>query len=444
MMSLKGGFANTMLLKDSLSGGLVPVRPREVSIYACGITPYSSAHVGHARTYVVFDLLAKVLTAQGHAVRLVRNITDIDDKIIAAAQAKQTSWQALSEHYAQENRELMVATGLDVPEEPKASEYLKDIFELTQALLDKGLAYQASNGDVLYRVAAYTGALLMQHKEGSLRSEQGVSRVDASAKEDLRDFALWKRTPQDTPGFDSPWGYGRPGWHIECSAMIGALFGGSVTIHGGGVDLKFPHHQSEIMQSEPVFGRPLADLWMHNGSVLNAGQKMSKSTGNFVTWQDALNKAEELAPGLGSQLLRMALLQAHWQKPLDWSERLLQATKADLVQLSQGLHAAKGDSAAFLTQLSFNLNTPRAFTWLKQQHKEGRLAQVAGALSFLGVDTDAWAVLAQPAPTLDVDQIAQLQAQRQQARAAHNWVLADDLREQLRAHGVDVQDNASR
>ncbi len=431
-----------MNLKDSLTGELKPVLPHQVSIYACGITPYSSAHVGHARTYVVFDLLAKVLRAQGHDVRLVRNITDIDDKIIATAAKAGVPWHELSERYASENRVLMEATGLSVPEEPYASHYLADIFKLTQALMDKGHAYVAASGDVLYRVASFKGALLMAHKEGSLLSEQGQTRVDSSGKEDLRDFALWKRVGADEPGFDSPWGWGRPGWHVECSAMISALFGGSVTIHGGGVDLKFPHHQAEIMQSEPVFERPLADIWMHNGSVTSDGQKMSKSLGNFVTWQAALDKAQEVGQGLGSDLLRYALLQAHWQKPLDWSEELLTQANQELYALTRSLQGIAADEPdAFVAELSANLNTPAAFVWLRQQHKAGQFQVVAAALRFLGVNVDAWAALeSAQAVTLSAAQIAALQEQRLAARAAKDWALADQLRDALRQHGVEVSD----
>lgn len=436
-----------MQLKDSLSGELRPVSPHHVSIYACGITPYSSAHVGHARTYVVFDLLAKVLQAQGHEVSLVRNVTDIDDKIIAAAAREGVSWHELSQRYARENRMLMVKTGLAIPREPHASLFLEDIFKLTQALLDKGHAYVAGSGDVLYRVASFQGPLLMPHKEGSLRSEQGNTRVDAAGKEDLRDFALWKRVDAAEVGFESPWGWGRPGWHIECSAMISSLFGGSVTIHGGGVDLKFPHHQAEIMQSEPVFGRPLADIWMHNGSVLSDGQKMSKSLGNFVTWQHALDQASALVPGLGADLLRVSLLQAHWQKPLDWSDSLLHSTKAELLHLVQGLETVQGEPSylqPFLAQLSANLNTPAALVWLWAQHKAGRYALVRSALEFLGVDVQGWLAFREPALVDNAELIAQLQAERAQARQNKDWARSDALREQLRELGAAVQDTPAQ
>lgn len=456
-----------MHIKDSLTGQLRPVRPsrlplfqrveRElevvnvlpshVTIYACGITPYSSAHVGHARTYVVFDLLAKVLRAQGHTVDLARNITDIDDKIIAAAAAQGVSWQELSEHYAQENRDLMVRTGVAPCLEPKASEHLPQMFALIRELMGKGLAYVGGTGDVLYRVSAYKGQLLMEHQEGSTRSEAGQSRVGDAGKEDPRDFALWKRMATNTPGFPSPWGWGRPGWHIECSAMIGALFGGSVTIHGGGVDLKFPHHQAEIMQSEPVFNRPLADIWMHNGSVTSDGQKMSKSQGNFVTWQSALDTADRLAPGLGGQLLRVALMQAHWQKPLDWTEDLLRATHKELLALSQAAAKAKDQPAApvepFIEQLAQNLNVPAAWVWLREQAQSGHHAQVRVALQFLGADADQWAAMAvEPSSLAPAHQqeVADLQALREAARQRQDWATADALRLKIQALGVAVSD----
>lgn len=436
-----------MQLKDSLTNEWRAVSPKEVSIYACGITPYSSAHVGHARTYVVFDLLATTLRAKGHKVRLVRNITDIDDKIIKAANDAGVPWTFLAEHYAKENRELMLATGLTLPEEPYASHYVEEIFELTQKLLDINHAYVSPTGDVLYRVSAYSGALLMNHQEGSLLSEQGTSRVNAEGKEDLRDFALWKRTPEGAPGFASPWGWGRPGWHIECSAMISALFGGSVTIHGGGVDLKFPHHQAEIMQSEPVFKRPLAEIWMHNGSVTSEGKKMSKSLNNFVTWQAGLDLAEAQAPSLGADLLRFALLQAHWQKPLDWSPLLLASAKRELISLSKGLTPVVPSLEAttrFVDKLSDNLNTPAAFVWLREQYAQGNLAEVAAGLGFLGIDYLAWAAFKEPVQDWSGHaQVQELLAKRGAARAAKNWALSDELRNQLAALGYVAKDGAS-
>lgn len=439
-----------MQLKDSISGELKLVTPDShsgvVSIYACGITPYSPAHVGHARTYVVYDLMARALRAQGHSVRLVRNITDIDDKIIAAAKKENIQWFELSGKYAAQNRGLMQAMGLAVPEEPAASEYLDEIFWLIDQLRAKDLAYLATNGDVLYRVGAYSGsALLMPHQEGALRSEQGHTRVDAEHKEDPRDFALWKRVPASEPGFESPFGWGRPGWHIECSAMIYALFGGSVTIHGGGMDLKFPHHQAEIMQSEPVFERPLADIWTHNGSVLSAGRKMSKSEGNFVTWQSALDLADAQVPGLGGQLLAYTLLQAQWGAPLDWNADRLEAERETLFTLTEGLaDVVPAEPEGLIAVLDHNLDTAAARAWLWSLHKQGRKAELAGALKFLGVDPGQWARQPRRKVTLTPEAIADLQERRHAARLARDWGLSDSLRDELVAHGVEVQDRPLR
>lgn len=435
-----------MKIKDSLSGLLKPISVPHVTIYACGITPYSSAHVGHARTYVVFDLLARALRAQGHSVDLARNITDIDDKIIAAAEREGSTWQEIASRYAQENRELMLATGLPVPLEPKASEHLPEIFALTEALISKGLAYVSETGDVLYRVSAYRGQHLMPHREGALRSESGHGRITDVGKEDARDFALWKSMPKTAVGFDSPWGWGRPGWHIECSAMIGKMFAGNVVVHGGGVDLKFPHHEAEIMQSEPVFGVPVADIWMHNGSVLSDGQKMSKSLNNFVTWQAALDQADQLAPRLGGDLLRLSLLQTHWQKPLDWTNALLETTRNEIVSFSVGAtsssHVTASDRAAFFEQVNSNLNTPAMWVWLRAQLKAGAYGRLRAGLEFLGVDILSWAALIEVAasqPT-ETPEVIELQRRRNEARAQKDWALADQLRDQLKALGASVSD----
>lgn len=421
-----------MQLKDSLSNQKIDLSEKNLSIYACGITPYSSAHVGHARTYVFFDFLAKVLRKQGKYVRLVRNITDIDDKIINAADKLGIPWHELSNKYAQENTELMLKTGLLVPEQPKASDYLPEIFNLIQSLIDLDLAYVTKSSDVLYRVSAYKGQLLMQHKEGSLLSEQGQSRVSSEEKLDSRDFALWKSMPNDAVGFESPWGWGRPGWHIECSAMINALFGGSVTIHGGGVDLKFPHHQSEIMQSEPVNKKPLAQVWIHNGSVLSAGQKMSKSLGNFVLWQDALDQANTVVPGLGADLLRYTMLQTHWQKPLDWSQYLLETNKQALFKVFKSISAAiesyvtdEGVNSV-LKELDNNFNTPGLFVWIQKQAQLKQFDLVASAFSVLGFNLKEWQKAANAIEITEEQK--NLIILKESYRAQKNWSKADEVR----------------
>jgi cysteinyl-tRNA synthetase len=284
--------------------------------------------------------------------------------------------------------------------------------------------------------------MLIRHQEGSLNSERGESRVETDGKEDFRDFALWKTAKASEVGFDSPWGWGRPGWHIECSAMIDRIFGGSVTIHGGGTDLKFPHHQSEIMQSEPITGRPLADVWMHNGSVLSNGQKMSKSVGNFVTWRAALDKAESLAPGLGSDLLRMTLLQTHWQKPLDWSDSALLLTRGHLMTLTKGLNGVlPANSGRYVSELYDNLNTPQALAWLHQRSADGHFADVVEGLLFLGVNVDAWSsFIVKSELTLSSDYVAELHTKREIARSSGDWTQADAIRKLLLDGGVSLSD----
>jgi cysteinyl-tRNA synthetase len=424
----------------------LPTNPdTPISIYACGITPYSDAHIGHARSYIIFDLLANVFKQAGYKVNLVRNITDIDDKIINAAAAKQIPWHELSDQYAAKTRQLMIESGLEVPAEPKASEYLEDIFSLIQKLLDKGHAYIANN-DVLYKVDSYKGPLLMNHKEGSLKSEQGITRTDASHKIDNRDFALWKSMPVNEVGFDSPWGWGRPGWHIECTAMIGNIFGGHVDIHGGGVDLKFPHHQAEIMQSEPVWEKPVAKIWMHNGSVLSNGVKMSKSLNNFITWQDALGMADKKQSGLAGDILKLALLGAHWQKPLDWKDSLLDTASELLTLVSTGLNTEVDNTALqsakeqLLSMLSQNLNTPQVFTFIKSKKSSKEFPALAQAF----VQTFALKVNKSLVKEIELEtlspEILNLIEQRNQARLNQDWDLADKLRIELKDLGYIQKD----
>lgn len=441
--------STTHYLLDSLSNQKISLnfsQDKPINIYACGITPYSDSHIGHARSYVIFDLLSKFLKSQGYQVNLARNITDIDDKIINAAKEKNVSWQDLSDEYSQKARDLMHKTGLDIPMEPKASDYLPDIFSLIEKLLSLGHAYHV-NGDVLYKVSSYKGKLLMNHQEGSLKSQNGQTRVDESLKEDARDFALWKKMPLDTPGFDSPWGWGRPGWHIECSAMIGALFDGSVDIHGGGVDLKFPHHQAEIMQSEPVWKKPLAKLWMHNGSVLSNGVKMSKSLKNYITWQDALNDAEKLQTGFGADIIKLSLLKTHWQKPLDWKKSILVESHQLLTIISSGfernvealdLEESKKHVADILSK---NLNVPMLISELLKRKNSPDFNSFAQAVSSaLNLKINAPIIANEKIMT---DEIQTLIEERQKARDNQNWSLADEIRNKLKKLGYEKNDSPS-
>jgi len=414
-----------------------------ISIYACGITPYSDAHIGHARSYVIFDLLSNLFISLGYKVNLVRNITDIDDKIINEAEKSKVNWFELSDFYAEKTRKLMLETGLSIPFEPKASDYLSDIFQLIKKLIDLNIAY-ISNGDVLYRVKSYKGSLLINHKQGFLKSENGLARVDYSHKEDARDFVLWKSMPENEVGFNSIWGWGRPGWHIECSAMIGSIFNGHVDIHGGGMDLKFPHHQAEIMQSEQIWGKPLAKIWMHNGSVLSNGIKMSKSLGNYITWYDALIITEKIQLGYGGDILKLSLLGTLWQKPLDWSDSILDEGFELFKLISLGFdkeiirdeinHAKK----IVIEILSDNLNTPKLFSLLKSKKNSSdfnSLAQAIGEVLKLKVNKN----VINDESDLSTE-VLNLIKRREDARKEKNWILSDKLRNELLELGIIQKD----
>ena len=313
----------SLSLHDSATGEVKPAPVHDnVSFYACGITPYSSSHIGHGRSYVVFDLMVKLLRASGKDVTFVRNITDIDDKIILEAQKKGLKWHEVSDFYAQENRELFEKMGLnELVLEPKASDYLPKMFELINTLLQQGQAYVSDRGDVLFDTTHDQGSFVVVHKD----KLQG-GRVDHTGKRHDEDFVLWKTVKEGEVFFDSPFGRGRPGWHLECSSMIDDLLGSTIDYHGGGVDLKFPHHHAECLQSFAFRQQPLANHWLHHGVIRDEfGQKMSKSLGNVVLLDDAISYAQSLMGNeeLGGQLLRLTLLGTLWTKPMDFSFGLI-------------------------------------------------------------------------------------------------------------------------
>ena len=437
-------------LQDSLSGETrsLQIEPGQtVSVYACGITPYSDAHIGHARSYVAYDVLARTLEQLGARPLVARNITDIDDKIIAAAAGAGVHWQSLSGGFAEKTRKLMSATGVRLPLEPKASEHLPEIFDLASKLIGLGYAYLAPNGDVYYRTRAYSGPALVGHNPSDLLSASGKGRVAAEGKEDPSDFALWKSMPPGQVAFESPFGPGRPGWHIECSAMISKLFGGQADIHGGGTDLKFPHHQCEIMQSEPVHQKPLAKIWTHNGSVLSDGVKMSKSLGNYVPWSLALDQAEQAAPGNGGTLLRAALLSAHWQKPMDWKPQILDGAMG-LLRVIERAKILGADPAAVAHakqtvagDLALNLNVPMAFSRLRSAKRPADAAALGIALSeILHLPLGAPLPKSGPKDPSENPEAAKLQQEREKARANGDFALADELRRRLSEMGYATSD----
>ena len=292
-----------------------------MSFYACDITPYAPAHIGHARSFVVFDLFRQVLRDAGHTVDLVRNVTDIDDKILAAAHEQGVHWKTLAHRNAARNRTELARLGVTDFEEPAASDHIDAIQALVGRLMVQGHAYVGTTGDVLFEVSTFPASALMPHDPEDLLAH-AAGRVSHEGKRSPLDFVLWKRAKPGEPAWPSPWGEGRPGWHIECSAMIEQRFGTTLDYHGGGTDLRFPHHQAELFQSEAAFQRPLARRWVHHGSVRDGqGKKMSKSLGNTVVLADALDRADTVVPGAGGAVLRLALLAGLWTKPLDWSRR---------------------------------------------------------------------------------------------------------------------------
>jgi cysteinyl-tRNA synthetase len=437
-----------ILIQDTLSGearGLQPGDRGEVGIYACGPTVYGRIHIGNARPYVVFTLLKRFLEHEGLKTKLVINVTDINDKIYDAAKEAGED----SDEYAAEMTAAYVADtdalGLERPDaEPLASETIAEIISLIQALIDSGHAYQA-NGDVYFRVRSFDGYGKLSNRDPA-EMDQGEEAGTASLKEDPLDFALWKghKEGEDT-SWDSPWGKGRPGWHIECSAMSEKELGPDFAIHGGGIDLVFPHHENEIAQTEAARGVPLAEIWMHNGLVQLDEEKMSKSVGNIFQLSDAIER-------YGGQTVVAYLISGHYRQPLAFSDEQLQEAAARVERIRNYLRDATAGEPddflvekrqAFLDALSDDFNTPRAFAVLFEIVAEGNRRELTGAREVLGellpllgldslIDGDEQA----PAEALD------LLEEREKARAAKDYGRADQLRDQLAGMGWEVRDEA--
>ncbi|MEP3073701.1 cysteine--tRNA ligase [Maricaulis sp.] len=432
-----------------------PIDQDRVTMYVCGPTVYSYAHIGNARPPVVFDVLRRVL---GHlygakSVVLAANITDIDDKIMAAARESGEGIEAVATKFARIYREDLDALGIVPPTlEPKATDHIQPMIAMMQRLVDGGHAY-AAEGHVLFSVKSYEayGAL----SKRSLDDMIAGARVEvAPYKKDPCDFVLWKPSADDEPGWDSPWGRGRPGWHLECSAMCETHLGETIDIHGGGIDLVFPHHENEIAQSTCAHGgKSMANYWLHNGFLNMGSDKMSKSLGNVALIHDLLKSW----PG---EVLRCALLTAHYRAPLTWNSDLLAKTRRSLDRIYGvlrrlgHLEAVPSDvPEAFLDALLDDINTPKAMSELfalageankaetpqEKAEAKGRLL-AAGALMGLGqADPDAWFGLTD----IDVEERAAIDAlilKRQEAREAKDWALADEVRDELNARQIQVDD----
>ena len=433
-----------------------PLDPNRVGMYVCGPTVYDLAHIGNARPVVVFDVLYRLLKRAYPSVRYVRNITDVDDKIIEAARASGEPIDALTERTERAFHEDMAALGALEPDvEPHATAHIPQMLAMIEKLVEAGHAY-AADGHVLFSVPSMAdyGALSRRDRDEMIAG----ARVEvAPYKKDPADFVLWKPSAPDQPGWDSPWGRGRPGWHLECSAMSATHLGETFDIHGGGQDLIFPHHENEIAQSRCAHGgAPFVRYWVHNGYVVVEGEKMSKSLGNFFTVRDLLDEA----PG---EAIRLALLGTHYRQPLDFTRDGLRQARAALDRLYGALrHAAMaaaadpGDvapPAALVAALEDDLNTPRAIGVLHAlagalnketdpAEKARRAAELTAGGALLGLlqaDPETWFQGAGEGALAD-DEIEALIAKRDRARADKDFAEADRIRDDLADRGVLLED----
>jgi cysteinyl-tRNA synthetase len=435
-------------IQDTLSGKVRALHPREpgrVGIYACGPTVYGRIHIGNARPYVIFTLLERFLEHQGLEATLVINVTDINDKIYDAAREAGKSSDEYAAEMTAAYREDTDRLGIGRPDsEPLASETIGEIVSLIEDLIEGGHAYQA-NGDVYFRVRSFDGYGKLSNRDPA-EMDQGEEAGTASLKEDQLDFALWKgqKEGEDT-AWDSPWGKGRPGWHIECSAMSEKELGADFAIHGGGIDLVFPHHENEIAQTEAARAVPLARIWMHNGMVQIDEEKMSKSVGNIFQLSEALDR-------FGGQTVVAYLASGHYRQPLAFSEEQLQEADARVERIRNYFRdAPSGDPDAFLVEkrqelldaLADDFNTPQAFAVLFEIVAEGNKRELPGArevltelLPLLGLDS----LLGE---TDEADPEAErLLTERERARKEKDFDRADALREQLSEMGWEVRDEA--
>ncbi|MDD4887347.1 MAG: cysteine--tRNA ligase [Thiomonas sp.] len=444
-------------LHNTLTRGkvrLTPIEPGHVRMYVCGMTVYDYCHIGHARVMVVFDLLQRWLRTQGLQVTYVRNITDIDDKIIRRAQDNGETIRALTDRFIAAMHEDADALGVERPtHEPRATDYVPQMLDLIGKLKERGLAYRDSAGDVNFHVRAFAGYGKLSGK--SLDELRAGERVEVdTAKQDPLDFVLWKAAKPSEPDevkWPSADGPGRPGWHIECSAMSCALLGETFDIHGGGADLQFPHHENEIAQSEGASGKTMANIWLHNGFVRVDGEKMSKSLGNFFTIRDILKHVD-------AETVRLFIVRAHYRSPLHYSDEHLQDAHAALTRLYTALDpyadlTAQVDwnhprAQAFAAAMNDDLNTPEAmavlFELATELNKSGD-ATLASLLKGLGgvlglLQQNPREFLQSKAAAVDAAWVEQLVQERVAAKQARNFAEADRIRAELTAKGIVLED----
>lgn len=431
----------------------IPIEPNKINLYVCGMTVYDYCHIGHARVIVVFDMINRYFRHRGYDVNYVRNITDIDDKIIARANENGESVNQLTARFIDAMHEDEAALKAQRPDqEPKATETVAQMIAHIEELIKLGHAYVADNGDVLYSIETFTDyGKLANQKIDELQAGQRVE-VDKNKKNPL-DFVLWKSAKPEEPAWDSPWGKGRPGWHIECSAMSREVLGDKFDIHGGGLDLKFPHHECEIAQSEPVCGGKHVNYWIHNGFVQVDAEKMSKSLGNFFTIRDVLEK-------FSGEVIRFFVIGTHYRSPLNYSDAGLQEAKNGLERLYTALrgidtHVVTDEQLqtaypTFFTAMDDDFNSAKAISELfaiakklnkaEDNNERQQLASELKALgNILGLLQDNPEDFLQ-GNSDNSNEIEALITARDQARADKDWAKADSIRDQLNDMGVEIED----
>ena len=453
----------------------VPIEAGKVRMYVCGMTVYDYCHLGHARVMVVFDIVARYLREQGYDVTYVRNITDVDDKIIQRASEHGEDIHTLTDRFIRIMHEDADALGIQRPDlEPRATDSMDAIIAMIGALVDKGYAYQGDNGDIYYDVSKFEHYGQLSGKQ--IEDLQAGARIEVNeAKDDPLDFVLWKAVKAGEPGWPSSWGEGRPGWHIECSAMSTCHLGDHFDIHGGGMDLKFPHHENEIAQSEAATGHAFVNYWMHNGFVRVDEEKMSKSLGNFFTVREILKnyRAEEV---------RYFILASHYRSPLNYSQENLELGKAALTRLYTAIRglipAAQADAScdhyadAFHAAMDDDFNTPEAIAVLFELARDinksrgdepdratvlaACLLQLGGVLGLVQADPDEYlkghvlhaetgkyTYTGHPAKitiSISEEKIEEMINKRLEARKQKNWAEADRIRDELESQGVVLED----
>ncbi|WP_419603440.1 cysteine--tRNA ligase [Thiolapillus sp.] len=435
-----------------------PIEPGKVRMYVCGMTVYDYCHLGHARMIVVFDVVYRYLQARGYDVTYVRNITDIDDKIIQRANERSEPFTELTQRFIDAMHEDLDALGVLPPTiEPRATGHMPEILEMIQRLIDRGHAYVTDSGDVYYSVTSFKDYGQLSGK--SIEDLKAGARVESSdEKRDPLDFALWKAAKPGEPAWDSPWGKGRPGWHIECSAMSTKALGDTFDIHGGGADLTFPHHENEIAQSEGATGHHFVNYWMHNGFVRVNDEKMSKSLDNFFT-------IREIMAHYRPEEIRYFILTSHYRSPLNYDEEHLLNARQALTRFYtalRGLPAAEPSEAeeyaqAFNKAMDDDFNTPEALAAMfelvreinrvraQDEQKAARTAaelrRMGAILGILQDDPEQW-LRGGASEGLSDEEIETLIQQRLDARAEKNWAEADRIRDELKDKGIVLEDGA--